>query len=60
MAHMHIYKAVELLITDCMSFVKTPAQIAKQHLPFAGKKILFGGDFRQVLPVVKLGNRGII
>ena len=28
--------------------------------PFGGKTIVFGGDFRQVLPVVRKGTRGQI
>ena len=28
--------------------------------PFANKIIIFGGDFRQILPVVKRGNRSSI
>ena len=27
------------------------------HLPFAGKLIILGGDFRQILPVVKNGTK---
>jgi ATP-dependent DNA helicase PIF1 len=29
-------------------------------LPFGGKTIVFGGDFRQVLPVVRKGSRAQI
>ena len=28
--------------------------------PFGGKTVVFGGDFRQVLPVVRKGSRGQI
>ena len=30
---------------------------ALSNVPFGGRLMLFGGDFRQVLPVVKRGNR---
>ncbi|XP_010677942.1 ATP-dependent DNA helicase PIF1-like [Beta vulgaris subsp. vulgaris] len=30
------------------------------HLPFGGKIIVFGGDFRQVLPVVRNGTRALM
>jgi ATP-dependent DNA helicase PIF1 len=32
----------------------------RHELPFGGKTIVLGGDFRQVLPVVKKGSRGQI
>jgi ATP-dependent DNA helicase PIF1 len=32
----------------------------KEDLPFSGKTIVFGGDFRQTLPVVKKGSRAQI
>ncbi|XP_062227410.1 uncharacterized protein LOC133925529 [Phragmites australis] len=32
----------------------------KHDLPFGGKTIIFGGDFRQVLPVVRKGTRAQI
>lgn len=31
--------------------------IGQQDLPFGGKTVVFGGDFRQVLPVVRKGTR---
>lgn len=34
--------------------------MGKPDLPFGGKTIVFGGDFRQVLPVVRKGSRGQI
>uniref|UniRef100_A0A8I6W3Y7 ATP-dependent DNA helicase n=1 Tax=Hordeum vulgare subsp. vulgare TaxID=112509 RepID=A0A8I6W3Y7_HORVV len=32
----------------------------RRHQPFGGKAVVFGGDFRQVLPVVRKGSRGQI
>lgn len=32
----------------------------KSDLPFGGKTILFAGDFRQMLPVVRRGTRAAI
>ncbi|XP_052152036.1 uncharacterized protein LOC127770382 [Oryza glaberrima] len=32
----------------------------KPNLPFGGKTVVFGGDFRQVLPIVRHGSRGQI
>ncbi|XP_012704505.1 uncharacterized protein LOC105915159 [Setaria italica] len=34
--------------------------MGRQDLPFGGKTIIFGGDFRQVLPVVRKGSRAQI
>ena len=31
-----------------------------EEVPFGGKVVVFGGDFRQVLPVVQKGNRNNI
>ena len=31
--------------------------IDRPELPFGGKTVVFGGDFRQVLPVVRRGLR---
>jgi ATP-dependent DNA helicase PIF1 len=31
--------------------------MGRPGLPFSGKTIVFGGDFRQVLPVVRKGSR---
>ena len=31
--------------------------VMNNDLPFGGKVIVFGGDFRQVLPVVRKGSR---
>jgi hypothetical protein len=32
----------------------------REHVPFGGKLIAFGGDFRQVLPVVRTAGRSVI
>ena len=34
--------------------------MGRQDLPFGGKTVVFGGDFRQVLPVVRKGSRAQI
>ncbi|PWZ17976.1 hypothetical protein Zm00014a_012873 [Zea mays] len=34
--------------------------MGRPDLPFGGKTIVFGGDFRQVLPVVRKGSRAQI
>ncbi|GFH30705.1 ATP-dependent DNA helicase, partial [Haematococcus lacustris] len=56
MAHKHCYEAVDRTMRDVM---RTDAQAAQQL--FGGKVVILGGDFRQVLPVVKHGTRaGIV
>lgn len=64
MAHKHIFKAVEHLVTDCMSLNKAVNQTeyptSNQKIEFGGKLVIFGGDFRQVLPVIARGNRSQI
>jgi ATP-dependent DNA helicase PIF1 len=34
--------------------------MGRSHLPFGGKTIVLGGDFRQILPVVQKGSRAQI
>lgn len=53
MAHKHIFKAMNLLINDCTNN-------SDESKFFGNKKIIFGGDFRQVLPVIKSGNHSAI
>ncbi len=48
MAHRHALQAIDLLLRD----------LTKSSVPFGGKVMLLGGDFRQVLPVVPHGSRG--
>ena len=46
----HAMRAIELLLRD----------ISDRSQPFGGKVIVLGGDFRQVLPVVRRGRRSQI
>ena len=56
MAHKNVYLAVDRTIRDLMS----ENDKSNENIPFGNKTIMFGGDFRQVLPVVKRGNRSAI
>ncbi|KAL8049007.1 hypothetical protein ABFX02_07G104800 [Erythranthe guttata] len=47
MANRHSVEAFELLLSD----------LCDSSLPFGGKIVLFGGDFRQTLPIVVGGSR---
>jgi ATP-dependent DNA helicase PIF1 len=31
--------------------------INNKNIPFGGKIMIFGGDFRQILPVIRKGNK---
>lgn len=46
MSHRHILEAVD----------RTFRFIRDNDLPMGGVTVLFGGDFRQILPVVKQGS----
>lgn len=39
---------------------RTLQDLCKNELPFGGKTVMFTGDFRQILPVIPKGSRGII
>ncbi|CAM9905065.1 unnamed protein product, partial [Laminaria digitata] len=47
MAHRHCHEAVERCLRDIMG----------NSLPWGGKIVVMGGDFRQILPVVRKGTR---
>jgi ATP-dependent DNA helicase PIF1 len=54
MAHRFTFEALERTLRDVMSSYKTHDTI------FGGKVIVFGGDFRQIFPVVPRGSRSDI
>ena len=47
MAHCHLLEALDRTLHDLMD----------SDLPFSGKVIVLGGNFQQILPVVKCGSR---
>ena len=53
MTHRHAFEAVDRTLRDLMKAV----DLSLEKKPFGGKVIVFGGDFRQILPVVIKGNR---
>ncbi|XP_076934536.1 uncharacterized protein LOC143600866 [Bidens hawaiensis] len=53
MVHKHGFAALDRSLKDIL----TSASGASSNLPFGGKVIVFGGDFRQILPVVPGGSR---
>jgi len=48
MMHRHCFKAVDHSFRDVMKKVDKKFK----HIPFGGKVVVFGGDFRQILPVI--------
>ena len=56
MTHRHAFEAVDRTLRDIMHASCHPSA----HLPFGGKVIVFGGDFRQILPVVRKGDKAAI
>ncbi|XP_074297447.1 uncharacterized protein LOC141628174 [Silene latifolia] len=53
MTHKHSFEVVDKSLKDVMRVVNE----RNAELPFGGKVIVFGGDFRQTLPVVSKGSR---
>jgi hypothetical protein len=51
--HRHAFEAVDRLLRDLMR----PMNPKVEQLPFGGKVVVFGGDFRQILPVIPKGGR---
>lgn len=49
MTHRHIFEAVDRSFRDVMKSVDP----LNNNLPFGGKIMVFGGDFRQIPPVIK-------
>jgi ATP-dependent DNA helicase PIF1 len=56
MIHKWAFEAFERTLQDLMSEV----DVANKKLPFGGKTVVFGGDFRQILPVIPKGTRADI
>lgn len=56
MTHRRCFEAVDRSLRDILS-VNEPS---RKLIPFGGKTVVLGGDFRQVLPVVEGGSRAEI
>lgn len=54
MAHKHAFEALDRTLKDVMCTYSNSKDV------FGGKVIVFGGDFRQILPVVPRGSRSDI
>jgi hypothetical protein len=54
MMHMHVFEAVNKSLQDIMDVINP----AFKFLPFSGLVVVFGGDFRQILPIVPHDTRG--
>src|ERR1044071_2809586 len=53
MIHKHAFEALDRTMKDVLQSNSSP----NSDLPFGGKVMVFGGDFRQILPVVPNGSR---
>ena len=53
MMHRHCFEAVDRVFRDVMKDVDKRFK----RIPFGGKVVVFGGDFRQILPVITKSNR---
>nr|KAJ0215911.1 hypothetical protein LSAT_V11C300113940 [Lactuca sativa] len=53
MVHTHAFEALDRTLKDILRFVDPK----NSNIPFGGKVVVFGGDFRQILPVVPGGSR---
>jgi len=51
MTHRHAFEAVDRTLKDLMKAIDP----SLEDKPFGGKVVVFGGDFRQILPVVIKG-----
>jgi hypothetical protein len=56
MTHRHCFEALDRTMCDILSEHKAE----NANIPFSGKPIMLGGDFRQILPVVRKGSRSAI
>ncbi|XP_056843369.1 uncharacterized protein LOC130500247 [Raphanus sativus] len=53
MAHRHAFETLDRSLRDLLSDADPEAA----NKPFGGKTVLLGGDFRQILPVIRHGKR---
>ncbi|XP_052197177.1 uncharacterized protein LOC127804356 [Diospyros lotus] len=53
MMHRYCFEALDKTLRDIMRF-KNPSSLDQ---PFGGKTVVFGGDFRQILPIIPKGSR---
>ncbi|XP_016184972.1 ATP-dependent DNA helicase PIF1-like [Arachis ipaensis] len=53
MLNKHCYEALDKSLKDILRF----EQSYKPYMPFGGKVVVLGGDFRQILPVIPMGSR---
>ncbi|XP_019193106.1 PREDICTED: uncharacterized protein LOC109187373 [Ipomoea nil] len=53
MMHKHCFEALDRTMRDLLRFVNP----LSSSLPFGGKTVVLGGDFRQILPVLPKGSR---
>ncbi|XP_057792143.1 uncharacterized protein LOC131008993 [Salvia miltiorrhiza] len=53
MMHKHCFEALDRTLRDLMRFTNA----SSFELPYGGKTVVFGGDFRQILPVICKGSR---
>ncbi|XP_074271242.1 uncharacterized protein LOC141595171 [Silene latifolia] len=53
MTHRHCFEALDKSLKDVMCVL----DVGNAEVPFGGKVVVFGGDFRQTLPVVSKGSR---
>ena len=56
MTHKHCFEALDRTMRD----ITRSNNPSLQSKPFGGKIVLFGGDFRQILPVIPKGTRSMI
>ena len=56
MMHCHCIEVVDNTLRDIMGRVDS----SLEHLPFGGKLVLFGGDLRQQLPVIRASGRSTV
>nr|XP_043611506.1 uncharacterized protein LOC122583138 [Erigeron canadensis] len=53
MTNKHCFEALDRTLRDILKSTNPQST----HIPFGGKVVVFGGDFRQILPVVQQGTR---